>query len=670
VTWKYDPAELRNWHGRWTSAGWHKPAPGELEAIQKKHGARAVPPKAYWASAVVRNDDNTNTTAHTKWMTRVGKANMGYSDEHNAAQKAVKFSRTGNLTKEKIAPLIKALPKDSVENDSAAAVAVMLHTGMRVSSQDGIVERRVNDPSMETFGATTIQRRHVSVKTVRGKKVATFDYVPHKAKKDKVTGKPAVLHMETIDPVVVKAVETRLAKGGEAKSQLFPNASSNSTGAYIKKLVGPDTKNHDLRTRFASVRAQELVNKLPPSERPKTPAEFNAAENKVIAHVATLLGDTTKVTREAYVDPAVFSPWATSAGVVSKRSNDVKKDDDHERVSSHGPDESASGPRINGRSGKNRGRTLVSMGASGQRQGQEKSQKVNKEEPTGRDLHLPRPVGVVDPRDLKKMKLKVKRQRMVDEVVKQVIAKYDTSPLGNGKNWVTRKGGLPLFVRAVAHALMRNGHSKSEAIAIAISQAKKGTGGAWGHKKDGTPGKASGKTQAKSGAAIARWDAMKGSSTSKSAPDQSAPDQSAPDETEFEFETRATICKVDEDKQMFFGWSYVTHDEAGELNVDKSGEFIDDPNEMEDMAYTFVLDSRSGGHNHERNGAGHVAKSTMVESMVFTPEKMTALGIPEGTLPVGWWTGWKTHDAELWDEIKTGKATNMSIHGSGLKKSV
>jgi hypothetical protein len=54
----------------------------------------------------------------------------------------------------------------------------------------------------------------------------------------------------------------------------------------------------------------------------------------------------------------------------------------------------------------------------------------------------------------------------------QEISKYDTSPLGDKKNWVTKVGGLPDFVRAVAHALIRDVHSESEAIQIAIGTMK------------------------------------------------------------------------------------------------------------------------------------------------------------------------------------------------------
>lgn len=234
------------------------------------------------------------------------------------------------------------------------------------------------------------------------------------------------------------------------------------------------------------------------------------------------------------------------------------------------------------------------------------------------------------------------------------VSKYDTSPLGNGKNWVTREGGLPLFVRAVAHALMRKGMSKSQAIAIGVSNMHKGSAGEWGKKKSGAPGHATPPTQAKAGENLSEWEVKRADADVK----------------KDGFTVSAQISKVDEDKRTVFGWAYVTHDPEGDLNVDKSGEFIDSTDELESMAYDFVLESRHGGADHVRESGNPLVKSTMIESMVFTPEKIAQMGVPEGSLPVGWWTGWKVHDDDAWQGVKDGKYTSFSIHGTGLRKAV
>ena len=44
--------------------------------------------------------------------------------------------------------------------------------------------------------------------------------------------------------------------------------------------------------------------------------------------------------------------------------------------------------------------------------------------------------------------------------------------------------------------------------------------------------------------------------------------------------------------------------------------------------------------------------------------------IPEGTLPVGWWVGFKVHDEEVWKGVKSGKYKMFSVHGSGMRKAL
>lgn len=130
------------------------------------------------------------------------------------------------------------------------------------------------------------------------------------------------------------------------------------------------------------------------------------------------------------------------------------------------------------------------------------------------------------------------------------------------------------------------------------------------------------------------------------------------------------ITKIDQEKRIVFGWAYQTHDPFGEVVIDKSGEFVDDIEELEKAAYHFVLESRTGGADHKRDGDRVVAKSTLVESVVFTPEKRAEMGIPEGLVPNGWWTGWKIHDDETWQRVKKGELTSFSVHGKGTKKAV
>lgn len=132
------------------------------------------------------------------------------------------------------------------------------------------------------------------------------------------------------------------------------------------------------------------------------------------------------------------------------------------------------------------------------------------------------------------------------------------------------------------------------------------------------------------------------------------------------------ISKVDTDRRQVSGWAYVTHAADGELNIDKSGDFIDDIEELEQSAYDFVLNSRMGGVDHRRtdDGEAPIVKSTLVESMVFTPDKCDRLGIPRGTVPYGWWVTYQIQDDETWDRVKKGELKAFSIHGRGTRSKV
>lgn len=81
----------------------------------------------------------------------------------------------------------------------------------------------------------------------------------------------------------------------------------------------------------------------------------------------------------------------------------------------------------------------------------------------------------------------------------------DPSPVGTPggrQNWVDKRGGLPRYIRMVAHALIKHGHSKSRAISLAVAAMKRWAAGR---------GHVSPKVQAAAAAALARWEAMKAS---------------------------------------------------------------------------------------------------------------------------------------------------------------
>ena len=125
------------------------------------------------------------------------------------------------------------------------------------------------------------------------------------------------------------------------------------------------------------------------------------------------------------------------------------------------------------------------------------------------------------------------------------------------------------------------------------------------------------------------------------------------------------ISKIDPEKQLVFGWAYVAINKAGEVVHDKSGDFVDDVSEVEAAAYDYVLSSRQGDADHT-----NVKGAEMVESIVFTPEKIEKMGIPEGVVPLGWWIGFKVQDPATWERVKKGELRAFSIHGSGKRTPV
>lgn len=135
-----------------------------------------------------------------------------------------------------------------------------------------------------------------------------------------------------------------------------------------------------------------------------------------------------------------------------------------------------------------------------------------------------------------------------------------------------------------------------------------------------------------------------------------------------DIEWAGTFSKFDDDKHLAFGWASVIK-MNGLPVVDHQGDLIEE-GELEDAAYKYVLESRKGGHMHRRTELDEpVHVSDIVESMVFTDEKIAKMGLPD-SFPRGWWVGTKIHDPEVWSEVKKGNLAGFSIHGRGRRQAV
>lgn len=129
-------------------------------------------------------------------------------------------------------------------------------------------------------------------------------------------------------------------------------------------------------------------------------------------------------------------------------------------------------------------------------------------------------------------------------------------------------------------------------------------------------------------------------------------------------EHRFSIVKSDDEKRLAFGWANVSIKVNGEQSPDLQGDMID-PDVLEQAAYKFVELYRSGGEMHERGGV-----AVLVESCVFTKEKMWAIGIPDGLIPEGWWIGFKVLDDDVWQKVKDGEYSMFSIEGEAIREEV
>ena len=132
-------------------------------------------------------------------------------------------------------------------------------------------------------------------------------------------------------------------------------------------------------------------------------------------------------------------------------------------------------------------------------------------------------------------------------------------------------------------------------------------------------------------------------------------------------EIRAKITKLDEERRLAFGWASIVdpNTEVGKKAlVDLQGDVIA-LDELEAAVYEYMSDSRSADVMHERDGVGHI-----VESMVFTPEKIEKLGLKPDAMPIGWWVGFKVEDDAVWEGVKSGLYKMFSIRGTGIREPI
>jgi hypothetical protein len=138
----------------------------------------------------------------------------------------------------------------------------------------------------------------------------------------------------------------------------------------------------------------------------------------------------------------------------------------------------------------------------------------------------------------------------------------------------------------------------------------------------------------------------------------------------------AQIAKTDNDQQIVFGWASVSIGKDGQLLVDRQDDVIF-PEDLEHAAYDFVLNSRQGDSMHDE-----VTKAHLVESVVFTREKLEKMGLqfsPDSEIAKTtkadsevcmWWTGFYVADTEIWKGVKEGRFKAFSIGGTAVREPI
>lgn len=146
-----------------------------------------------------------------------------------------------------------------------------------------------------------------------------------------------------------------------------------------------------------------------------------------------------------------------------------------------------------------------------------------------------------------------------------------------------------------------------------------------------------------------------------------------------DFEIVGDITKLDKERQLAFGWFSIV--QVGDRTLtDTQGDRIDSDT-LEQSAYDFVLNARTGGEMHQDDEATGEIRGVgrLVESVVFTVEKQRAMvaslkeqGI-DAVMDLGcvaWWGGFKVDSPETWLKVTTGSLRAWSIGGRGKRAKI
>jgi hypothetical protein len=126
----------------------------------------------------------------------------------------------------------------------------------------------------------------------------------------------------------------------------------------------------------------------------------------------------------------------------------------------------------------------------------------------------------------------------------------------------------------------------------------------------------------------------------------------------------APISKSDDFRQRLFGWASIAVRKDGQQIEDLQGDVID-IEDLEEAFYDYVLESGELNILHKGDCQGQ-----LIEAIVFTPEKLAALGLALDALPLGAWCGYYIADPACYQEIKKQGYIMFSIEGSAFREAL
>ena len=268
------------------AAGMKRATPADIARIRKE-GVVVAPA---WSEVHVAKSKSSRL--QVTGIDEKGRVQSGYSKAHKEQTSKAKFAQVADVEK-KLTKLDSALKRDVASGkDEAVACLLIRKMGLRPGGTG-------DTGGAETaFGATTLQRRHV---TVRGN-TTTFEFTGKKGVKIKLVSR---------DPEIAKAMTAQLAKSKRGGDSPLFESSATKVNQYLKQHTSQDFSLKDLRTALATRQAFALIKSTP---APTTMKEARALRMSIGKEVAQLLGNTPNMALTSYINPTVFAALVQKFG--------------------------------------------------------------------------------------------------------------------------------------------------------------------------------------------------------------------------------------------------------------------------------------------------------------------------------------------------------------------